>query len=174
MKGNNLLRSLATELYKDPNGRRIISADDGPLFNHQPIENDLKTGTAYVLKSLSNDPEIRKLDGLLHKIGVTGGKLEVRIQNAKEDPPFLMAPVRPVASYTLYNMDRVKFEHLLHTFFTDARLDIEITDRFSKKIKPREWFLVPQEAIAEAVSRLQDGSIVDYQYDNETTKLTVI
>jgi plasmid stability protein len=29
----------------------------------------------------------------------------------------------------------------LHDFFVDARLDIEITDRFGKKVRPREWFL---------------------------------
>jgi len=119
----------------------------------------------YVVKSLSNDPEIRKLDGLLHKIGFTVGKMEVRIQNAKDDPTFLMAVVHPVATYTLYNIDRVRLEHLLHTFFAESRLNIEITDRFGKKIKPREWFLVPAEVISEAVSRLKDGSIVNYRYD---------
>ena len=97
--------------------------------------------------------------------------MEVRIQNAKDDPTFLMAPVHPVATYTLYNIDKVKLEHLLHSFFADARLDIEITDRFSKKVKPREWFLLPIEVIAEAISRLQDGSIVDYRFDSDTVSL---
>ncbi|MGX1145088.1 GIY-YIG nuclease family protein [Bradyrhizobium ottawaense] len=164
-EGNNLLRSLATELYKDPNGRRISSANMGPLFEERPQEGDTQTGMIYVVKSLSADPEIRKLDGLLHKIGFTSGKMEVRIQNAKDDPTFLMAAVHPVATYTLYNIDRVKLEHLLHTFFADARLNLEITDRFGKKIKPREWFLLPPEVISEAVSRLKDGSIVKYRYD---------
>ncbi|RUM95011.1 MAG: GIY-YIG nuclease family protein [Thiothrix sp.] len=165
MEGNNLLRSLATELYKDPNGRRVVSTDAGPLFDRQPEEGDTQTGMIYIVKSLSENPDIRKLDGMLHKIGFTAGKMEVRIQNAKDDPTFLMAPVRPVATYTLYNINKVKLEHLLHNFFADARLDIEITDRFGKKVKPREWFLVPQEIIAEAISRLEDGSIVDYRYD---------
>lgn len=164
-EGNNLLRSLATELYKDPNGRRISSTNVGPLFEERPQEDDTQTGMIYVVKSLSADPEIRKLDGLLHKIGFTSGKMEVRIQNAKDDPTFLMAAVYPVATYTLYNIDRVKLEHLLHTFFADARLNLEITDRFGKKIKPREWFLLPPEVISEAVSRLKDGSIVKYRYD---------
>ncbi len=164
-EGNNLLRSLATELYKDPNGRRITSPDAGPLFDEQPQEGDLQTGMIYVLKSLSDDPEIRKLDGLLHKIGFTSGKMEVRIQNAHEDPTFLMAPVHPVATYTLYNINKVKLEHLLHNFFADARLDIEITDRFGKKVRPREWFLVKPEVIAEAITRLKDGTIIDCRYD---------
>lgn len=78
-----------------------------------------------------------------------------------------MASVHPVATYTLYNINKVKLEHLLHNFFAKARLDIDITDRFGKKIKPREWFLVPQETIAEAILRLKDGSIVDHEYDPE-------
>ena len=119
----------------------------------------------YVVKSLSSDPEISKYDGLLHKIGFTAGKMEVRIQNAKDDPTFLMAQVHPVATYTLYNINKVKLEHLIHNFFADARLNIEIIDRFGKKVKPREWFLLPVEIIAEAVSRLEDGSIIDYEYD---------
>jgi len=170
-EGNNLLRSLATELYKDPNGRRITSPDAGPLFDEKPQEGDLQTGMIYVLKSLSDDPEIKKLDGLLHKIGFTSGKMEVRIQNAHEDPTFLMAPVHPVATYTLYNINKVKLEHLLHNFFADARLDIEITDRFGKKVRPREWFLVKPEAIAEAISRLKDGTIVDCRYDAKRSEI---
>ena len=173
-EGNNLLRSLARELYKDLNGRRVSSPDAGPLFDSQAEEGDTQTGMIYVVKSLSDDPEIRKLDGLLHKIGFTAGKMEVRIQNAKDDPTFLMAPVHPIATYTLYNIDKVKLEHLLHNFFADARLDIEITDRFGKKIKPREWFLLPIEVISEAISRLQDGSIVDYRFDPDTASLVQI
>lgn len=164
-EGNNLLRSLATELYKDPNGRRVTSTNMGPLFEDHPQEGDTQTGMIYVVKSLSDDPEIRKLDGLLHKIGFTSGKMEIRIQNAKDDPTFLMAGVHPVATYTLYNIDRVRLENLLHTFFAEVRLNLEITDRFGKTIKPREWFLVPPGAIADAVSRLKDGSIVNVRYD---------
>lgn len=166
-EGNNLLRSLATELYKDPNGRRITTTDMGPLFTDTPAAGDAQTGMIYVVKSLSDDPEIRKLDGVLHKIGFTSGKMDVRIQNAKDDPTFLMASVHPVATYTLYNIDRVRLEHLLHDFFAAARLDIEITDRFGKKVKPREWFLLPSSTIGEAVARLKDGSIVNYRYDRD-------
>jgi hypothetical protein len=164
-EGNNLLRSLATELYKDANGRRVTTTDMGPLFECEPQPGDTATGMIYVVKSLSADPEIRKLDGLLHKIGFTSGKMEIRIQNAKDDPTFLMAAVHPVVTYTLYNIDRVKLEHLLHNFFAEARLDIEITDRFGKKIKPREWFLVSPGVISDAIARLKDGSIVRCRYD---------
>jgi hypothetical protein len=170
-EGNNLLRSLATELYKDPNGRRVSTTNMGRLFDDRPHEGDTQTGMIYVVKSLSDDPEIRKLDGLLHKIGFTSGKTEIRIQNAKDDPTFLMAAVHPVTTYTLYNIDRVKLEHLLHDFFAAVRLDIEITDRFGKKVRPREWFLLSPSVIAEAVSRLKDGSIVNYRYDAQAASI---
>jgi hypothetical protein len=98
-----------------------------------PAAGDVQTGMIYVVKSLSDDPEIHKLDSVLHKIGFTSGKMQIRIQNAKDDPTFLMAAVHPVATYTLYNIDRVRLEHLLHDFFAAARLDIEITDRLAKR-----------------------------------------
>jgi hypothetical protein len=82
-----------------------------------------------------------------------------------------MAAVHPVTTYTLYNIDRVKLEHLLHDFFAAARLDIEITDRFGKKVRPREWFLVSQSVISEAVARLKDGSIVNFRYDADSATL---
>jgi hypothetical protein len=170
-EGNNLLRSLATELYKDSNGRRVTTTDMGPLFDEKPHDGDTQTGMIYVVKSLSGNPEIRKLDGLLYKIGFTSGKMEIRIQSAKDDPTFLMAAVHPVTTYTLYNIDRVKLEHLLHDFFAAARLDIEITDRFGRKVRPREWFLVPQSVISDAVARLKDGSIVNYRYDADSAIL---
>lgn len=174
LEGNHLRRSLATELYKDPDGRRIISTDAGSLFCETLMNDETQTGMIYVVKSLSEDAQIRKINDILHKIGFTSGKIEERIQSAKDDPTFLMAPVYPVATYTLYNMNKVKLEHLLHNFFAEARLDIEITDRFGKKVKPREWFLVPQEAISEAISRLQDGTIVSYRYEKNKAKLVVI
>jgi Meiotically up-regulated gene 113 len=173
-EGNNLLRSLATELYKDPNGRRVTTTEMGPLFADMPDAGDAQTGMIYVVKSLSVDPEIQKLDGVLHKIGFTSGSMGVRIQNAKDDPTFLMAPVHPVTTYTLYNIDRVRLEHLLHDFFAAARLDIEITDRFGQKVRPREWFLLPPSIIGEAVSRLKDGSIVNYRYDRDSNTLVQI
>ena len=68
----------------------------------------------------------------------------------------------------------MKLEHLLHDFFAAARLDIEITDRFGKKIRPREWFLLPQQVISEAVSRLKDGSIVNCRYDADKTRIVLL
>lgn len=170
-EGNNLLRSLATELYKDPHGRRVTEKEAGPLFSDKPEEGDTQTGILYVVKSLSDDPQIKDLDGTLFKIGFTKSRIETRVQNAKDDPTFLMAPVQPVKTYSLYNIDRVKLENLIHKFFASACLEIEIKDRFGKTVRPREWFLLTVENIDEAVRRLIDGTITNYRFNGDTGQI---
>jgi hypothetical protein len=108
---------------------------------------------------------------VLHKIGVTSGKVERRIANAKLDPTFLMADVEIVATYELFNINRSKLENLIHRIFDPARLDIEIKDRFGNPITPREWFLAPLFAIDNAVEKIRDGSIADYRYDPQQASL---
>lgn len=88
-----------------------------------------------------------------------------RLANAKLDPTFLMADVEIVATYELYNINQIKLENIIHRVFDPARLNIEISDRFGVPFKPREWFLVPLFAIDEAVARIRDGSVTEFQYD---------
>lgn len=160
-----LLRSLQRALDKDTAGRRIIEGTAGPLFSDILEDEDLASGTIYVLRSRSEHPIIAKNRDVIHKIGVTGGKVEKRIVNAKLDPTYLMADVEIVATYELYNINRSKLENLLHRFFEPAKLDIEIEDRFGNPIVPREWFLVPLFVIDDVIDKVRDGSIVDYIYD---------
>lgn len=174
-EGQNLLRSLATQLYKDPNGRRISDPNAGPLFGSpqqsvtQPVEaHDRVTGMIYVVKSLSKLPEIARLDGNLFKIGFTTGTVESRLRGVEDDPTFLMAAVKPVMSYQAINLNANAFERLVHHFFGEARLDIEIKDRFGKTIKPREWFLLPLSVIEQAIPLMVDGSILRYRYDHRS------
>ena len=170
-EGKNLLRSLATELYKDPSGRRLSEPNAGPLFDPAPTTttvagpNERITGCIYIVRSLSPSPEIAKLDGQLFKIGFTTGSFEDRIRGAKDDPTFLMAPVHPVRTYDAINLNANKFENLMHRFFADARLDIEIMDRFGKPFRPREWFLLPLPVIEAAIAMLLDGTILRHRYD---------
>jgi hypothetical protein len=70
-----------------------------------------------------------------------------------------------VATYTLYKVNRVKLENLIHRVFGTAQLNVEIKDRFGNPVRPREWFLVPLFVVDEVVARIKDGSITEYVYD---------
>ena len=173
-ESNNLLRSFQRALYKDEAGRRITEPDAGPLFGSYLHDSDRESGTIYVLRSRSDQPEIKANINVLHKIGVTGGDIKKRIANARKDPTFLMADVELVATYELYNINRNKLEKLLHKFFDAVRLDIKIIDRFGNPIIPREWFLVPVFVIDEVVEKIKDGNLMNYRYDPQLAKLVSI
>jgi hypothetical protein len=168
-----LQRSLQRALHRDAAARFVTSLEIGPLFADQPGEDDLTSGTIYVLRSKSDNPVVAANRNVLHKIGVTGGKIGARFANARLDPTFLLADVEVVATYELYNVNRVKLENVIHRVFGPAQLDIEIKDRFGNPVKPREWFLVPLAAVDEAVSRIKDGTITQYVYDPTVARLTV-
>ena len=171
-ESNMLMRSLQKALQQDPAGRRIIEAAAGPLFADRSEEGDEASGTVYVLRSRSDHPVVAANRGIVHKIGVTGGNIQRRIANAKDEPTFLLADVEIVATYELYNINRTKLESLIHRIFGPARLNIEIKDRFGRPFVPREWFLVPFYAIDEAVAKIKDGTISNYTYDPLTAQLS--
>jgi len=166
-----LLRSLQRALYKDEASRIITDPSMGPLFSDTQAEDDLASGTIYVLRSKSEHPQVKEHRDVLHKIGVTGGSVEKRIANASKDPTFLMADVEIVATYELYNINRTKLEKLIHRFFERAQLDVQIKDRFGQPVVPREWFLVPLFVIDELVEKIKDGTISDYKYDPKSACL---
>lgn len=167
-----LLRSLQRALYKDETGRRVTAPDAGPLFADHADEDDVASGTVYVLRSKSDNPEISSRRDLIHKIGVTGGEVPRRIANAILDPTYLLADVEVVTTYELYNINRTKLEKLLHRLFEPARLEITLADRFGNPVSPREWFLVPLFVIDEAIERVRNGTITDYTYDPMSASLT--
>lgn len=169
---SNLLRlSLARALYKDETARRITDPDMGPLFSDSLEEGDLESGTVYVLRSLSDNPYVAEHRDVIHKIGVTGGKVETRIANAEHDSTYLLAKVEVVATYKLAGINRTRMENLFHRLFAPARLNITISDRFGHPVQPEEWFLVPLHVIDEAVQCIRDGSITEMIYDPQTARL---
>ena len=169
---SNLLRlSLVRALYKDEAGRRISDPDMGPLCSDALEEGDLESGTIYVLRSLSEHPFVAQHRDVIHKIGVTGGKVETRIADAEHDATYLLAKVEVVASYKLAGINRNRMEGLFHKLFSPARLSITIQDRFGHPVQPEEWFLVPLFVIDEVVARIRDGSITGYIYDPGAAKL---
>ena len=170
-ESNLLRRSLQRALYKDETGRRLTDPDMGPLFGDASEPDDIETGTIYVLRSLSSHPFVTEHRELIHKIGVTGGKVETRISGAGKDATYLLADVEVVATYKLHNLNRVRLENIFHRLFGAAQIDLTIDDRFGNPVKPKEWFLVPLHVIDEAVERIRDGSITDMVYDPTAAQL---
>lgn len=170
-ESNVLARSLQKALYRDGAGRRITNPTAGPLFGDEATSDDLESGTIYVLRSRSGLPEITAHREPIHKIGVTGGSVEARISQASQDPTYLLADVEVVATYKLFNINRVRLENVFHRLFGAARLDLTIVDRFGNPFKPKEWFLVPLQVIDQAVEKIRDGSITDYSYDPQSARL---
>ena len=166
-----LLRSFQRALYKDEAGRRITDPNAGPLFGGEASEEDLESGTIYVLRSKSDHPEVVAHRDLIHKIGVTGGTVESRIAHAAHDATYLQAEVEIVAAYKLFNINRSRLENVLHRVLSPARLDLTIQDRFGSPVKPKEWYLVPLHIIDEVVEKVKDGSITGFEYDPKTASL---
>ncbi|SCY01551.1 GIY-YIG nuclease family protein [Desulfoluna spongiiphila] len=165
-ESNMLLRSLATELYKDENGRRVVDPYSD-LFTEidQVNESDDATGYIYVLKSLSDDPQIRGVENL-YKIGFSSQPVENRIKNAAKEPTYLMADVAIVTEFQTYNLNPQKMELLLHTFFAEACLNLDVFDGEGRRYAPREWFVVPLHVIETAAQLLVNGEIINYRYDS--------
>ncbi|MCC7307259.1 MAG: GIY-YIG nuclease family protein [Acidobacteria bacterium] len=166
-----LMRSLQRALNRDKTSRRIIEPSLGPLFAGIEEEGDLATGYIYVLRSRSDHPFITEHREVVHKIGVTGGDVKARIGNAKKDPTYLLADVDVVATFKLANINSKRLEGLIHKFFSSARLNLTIKDRFGIDVESTEWFLVPLSVIEEAVDKIVDGTIGNFRYDSETARL---
>lgn len=166
-ESNVLLRSLGKRLsgagYAIKDNSDIVSIEDG----------DSEMGYIYVLKSLSDNPRIASIKNLF-KIGFSTTKVEDRIKNAQQDPTYLMAPVAVVATYRCFNMNPQRFERLIHRFFSDSCLDIEITDNDGKNYTPKEWFIAPIVVIGNVIELIIKGEIVNYSYDKSTESIIKI
>lgn len=173
-ESNLLRRSLQRALYKDETGRRLSDPSMGPLFGDEVEPEDIETGTIYVLRSKSDHPFVAQNRELIHKIGVTGGKVETRIAGAENQATYLLSGVEIVATYKLHNINRVKLESLFHRIFAPAQLNLTIADRFGKEVKPREWFLVPLPVIDEVVQHLVNDTLTNKIYDIKKARLVTL
>lgn len=165
-----LMSSMQRSFYDTENNARAISSINvGPLFGDTDLAEN-ETGTIYVLRSLSNLPEIAPIRDVILKIGVTGGAVKTRISNAANEATYLLGEVEVVDEYKLFNINRTKLEKLIQRIFSDARLSITIKDRFGNPVQPNEWFMVTRRAVATAVELIQSGEISDYKYDHKNAK----
>ena len=169
-----LLRSLQRALNKDKTSRRITKLSLGPLFGREASEDDVVSGTIYVLRSRSDHSFIAEHRDTIHKIGVTAGLVASRLKGAKTSATYLFAEVEVVAQYQLANIHRWGLETLLKKFFTPAQLDIQIKDRSGRPVKPKEWFLVSLGTIEEVIGKIREGTIDQYRYDPEEGGLVAI
>ena len=166
-----LLRSLATGLYKDKDGKRITDHKDRKLNRPLPVtEEDKETGFLYIAKSKSERKEISEIKNL-YKIGFSTKPAGERIKNAKKEPSYLMSEASIVSEFQCFNMNTQKLELFLHRFFSSACLNIDIYDSHGKRFSPREWFVVPLPAIEEAIHLLIKGEIINYKFDEKESKI---
>ncbi|WP_024441611.1 GIY-YIG nuclease family protein [Mycobacterium sp. UM_WGJ] len=153
-------QSLSIRLFEQ-DGQAIVRTG---LSEDEVLDADVESGYIYVLRSLSDDPQIAAMTDL-HKIGFSRGPVERRINNAEKSPTYLMAPVEVVASYRTYNLKTSALENLLHRVFAEVRLDLTQIDRKGHPYDPSEWFVVPRNVINQAIELIVSGDIVNYAYD---------
>lgn len=180
-EANLLQRSFQRALHRDQLARVVTETSPGPLFDpstDQPISGEALagpegvSGTIYVLRSDSNHPFVRKHRELVHKIGMTTGEVSDRIAGAAKESTYLFSEVEVVAQYALANIVPLAIEKLFHRLFSGTRIDLTVSDQSGRDFRPREWFLVPLHVIDEVVSRIQDGSITEFEYCTNEAKLT--
>lgn len=160
-----LLRSLSAELYKDGKLLTQLNAEIEEGLS-QIAKDDALSGYIYILKSKSDDEIIRNIENL-YKIGYASESVQERIKNAKNEATYLMADVALITSYRVYNMNAKKLEKLLHHFFANSCLNIQIVANDGEYHTPREWFIAPLEVIKQALLMVENEEIVHYRYSQE-------
>lgn len=172
-ESNMLKRSVDKILYA--NGRvvteNIDKVNEGFIEEFGAItEEDEEAGYIYVLKSKSKDEKISSIQNL-YKIGYSKTEVEERIKNAEKQPTYLMAPVSIVGVWKGYNMNPQKLEQLLHNFFGNSCLNVDVFDDKGIRHTPQEWFIAPLEVIEQAIELIINGKIVNYKYDAENLSI---
>ena len=71
---------------------------------------------------------------------MTNDTVRSRIQNAENEPTYLMAPIKIVDVFNLSDqLNTEKVETALHRFFSDANLDLEVIGKDGRLYKATEW-----------------------------------
>lgn len=149
---NGLIASLYGSKQRGGGGKIVTEPDDKFEFG----ADDQITGYVYVLKSLSNNADVKRIqeDHPLYKVGFTSGTVERRIANAENESTYLYGPVKVVAEYQVINLNPEALETALHHALAQYRLDVDIKAGNGKIIHPREWFIVNLNTINNLVSKI--------------------
>jgi len=166
-ESNLLLQSLASNLYK---GGKRVTVPDATVFAEMGLRPDTPMASVYVLRSLSEDPQVKALPEL-HKIGSTSSTAEDRVARAATNTTFLGAPVEIVEEYRMPRGVERRFEAILHRLFASARVDVWFERQGYATTEANEWFAVPFRVIEEAVGLIESDAIVNYEYDPEQQRL---
>lgn len=171
-----LKHSLAKALYRDENGRRVFRNDVELVGAQELLPSDKPTGCVYVLESETKAPELveLKLRRRLVKIGYSSQSVEERVMHAADDPTYLEAPVRIIASLDCFNMNPQKFEKLIHAFLANQRLNITLISSKGERYRPTEWFAVDAATAIAVAEHIVAGDIMNYRMDNTTGRLKQI
>ena len=97
----------------------------------------------------------------LYKVGFASNSVDERIKNARYETTYLFADVQKVVTYKISNRNADKLEGLLHRFFANACLDIDLFNENGQRLNPREWFVVPFEVIEETIQMILNENIVN-------------
>ncbi|NDV67188.1 GIY-YIG nuclease family protein [Bacteroides sp. 224] len=174
MESDIKLRTLGKNIYTD--GFIITESkeeDHLALESFKVNTEDVHDGWIYILRSLSEHPEIAGQKDL-YKIGFSTTPVKERIKNAEYEPTYLMDKVEIVADWKTYNMQTQIFEDLIHRFFSAVKFHLKVFDLAEKEHKPREWFIVPLPIIKSAIQHIIDGSITKYRYNHQLQMLEEI
>lgn len=149
---NGLIASLYGSRQRGGGGKIVTEPDD--KFEFGP--DDQITGYVYVLKSLSNNVDVKRIqeDHPLYKVGFTSGTVERRIANAENESTYLYGPVKVIAEYQVINLNPEALETALHHALSQYRLDVDIKAANGKVIHPREWFVVDFETINDIINEI--------------------
>ncbi len=75
--------------------------------------------------------------------------------------------VASVATYETFDLYPQNLELLLHRFFAKVCVSFDVNDSEGNRHSPREWFIVPLNAIDVAIDLMLNGEAVNYRYDEE-------
>ena len=153
-----LIRTLGKSIYIDGYTVQFLDEDINEYVQKKFTIGDLDvcSGSIYVLRSKSEDEQIKSIKNL-YKIGFTRKSVEERIANATNEATYLYADVERVAEWQVYNIKAVELENAIHHLFRSVKLGVS-----AGNYVPKEWYVVPFHIIEEGITRLINGEKVKY------------
>ena len=163
------------KLMSKKNGRTITEPEKSVFGfkDNERLPEDRDTGYIYILRSLSDEPEVKQFGKDFYKIGYTCGSVEKRIANAEKEATYLRAPVNIVEKWRCTNINPRTLETFLHKFLQGGQIKIRVNDRDGSQIAS-EWYNVPIGVLDTMIPKILDGTILQYRYDADSKRLVFV